>query len=251
LIKTLGKYFAERGLATKMLLGDNSDATTFDFILPALNDPATHPYIYAVSFHSWRGCDDQTLQKWAWAAQQLNLPLIVGEGSTDAAAWRYSQIFVEPTFALYEINLYTRICAICQPQSILQWQLTADYSLLWGDGIYNSTGALRPTQRFWNLKQLAATPEQSFALPFICTREDVNPAVFGNISRGQYVVHAVNNGAARQATIKGLPITKASKITVYATSSTLNMVEQKNWKLTDGQLQLTYPEMSFVSIFIN
>ncbi|MDR1723923.1 MAG: hypothetical protein LBR84_08330, partial [Tannerella sp.] len=250
LIKTLGKYFAERGLATKMLLGDNSDATTFDFILPALNDPATHPYIYAVSFHSWRGCDDQTLQKWAWAAQQLNLPLIVGEGSTDAAAWRYSQIFVEPTFALYEINLYTRICAICQPQSILQWQLTADYSLLWGDSIYNSTGALRPTQRFWNLKQLAATPEQSFSLPFTCTREDVNPAVFGNISRGQYVVHAVNNGAARQATIKGLPVSAKSKITVYVTNETQSMETSKKYKLSGSDIAVELPPMSYVSVFL-
>ena len=44
----------------------------------------------------------------------------------DAAAWRYPAIFKESTFALYEINLYTRLCAICQPLSILQWQLTAD-----------------------------------------------------------------------------------------------------------------------------
>ncbi|MDR3367441.1 MAG: hypothetical protein LBO71_10825 [Prevotellaceae bacterium] len=152
LIKTLGAYFASRGLSTKLLLGDNSDATTFDFILPALNDPATYPYIYAVSFHSWRGCDDHTLNNWAWAARQINVPLIIGEGSTDAAAHRYSQIFAEATFALYDINLYTRIAAICQPQPILQRQLTSDYSILWGDGIYSSTGLLRPTQRFWNLK---------------------------------------------------------------------------------------------------
>ncbi|MDR0543490.1 MAG: hypothetical protein LBH19_14940 [Dysgonamonadaceae bacterium] len=250
-IKTLGAYFAKRGLNTQLLLGDNSDATTFDFIMPALNDPDTYPYIYAVSFHSWRGCDDQTLQKWAWAAKQLNVPLIVGEGSTDAAAWRYPQIFVEPTFALYEINLYTRICALCQPQSILQWQLTSDYSILWGDSIYNSTGNLRPTQRFWNLKQLAATPENSFSLPFKCTHEDVNPAAFGNIAKGQYTVHAVNNGAARPATIKGLSLTKGSKITIYATNYNLNMVEIKNWKLVDGQLQVNFPEVSFISIFIN
>ena len=38
-IKGLGAYMASRGLATKMLLGDNSDATTLEFIVPALNDP--------------------------------------------------------------------------------------------------------------------------------------------------------------------------------------------------------------------
>ncbi|GHT84246.1 hypothetical protein FACS18947_1420 [Bacteroidia bacterium] len=251
LIKTLGAYFASRGLATKLLLGDNSDATTFDFILPALNDPATYPYIYAISFHSWRGCDDVTLNKWAWASRKMNVPLIVGEGSTDAAAWRYSNIFAESTFALYEINLYTRISAICQPQSILQWQLTADYSLLWGDGIYNSTGPLRPTQRFWNLKQLAATQEQSFALPFTCTKEDVNPAAFGNISRGQYAVHAVNNGAARPATISGLPITKDSKITVYITNSKQGMEEVKKFQIVNGTVKVDFPAVSFISVFVN
>ncbi|MDD2526161.1 MAG: hypothetical protein PHH63_07595, partial [Bacteroidales bacterium] len=100
---------------TKMLLGDNSDATTSNFLVPAMKDPATHPYIGAVSFHSWRGCDDMTLHKWAGASRALNVPLIIGEGSTDAAAHTYAEIFNESTFALYEINLYTRICAICQP----------------------------------------------------------------------------------------------------------------------------------------
>ena len=64
-------------------------------------DPATHRYIGAVSFHSWRGCDDETLRRWAAAARQINKPLIVGEGSTDAAAWRYPEIFGESTFAFY------------------------------------------------------------------------------------------------------------------------------------------------------
>ena len=81
-----------------MLLGDNSDATTFDFILPALNNPETHKYIGAVSFHSWRGCDDVTLKKWADAAKAINVPLLVGEGSTDAAAHGYAEIFNESTF---------------------------------------------------------------------------------------------------------------------------------------------------------
>jgi O-glycosyl hydrolase len=152
-IKGLGQHLAKRGLATKMLLGDNSDATTFDFIVPAMNDQETHKYIGAVSFHSWRGCTDETLKKWADAAKQLNIPLIVGEGSTDAAAWNYPEIFSEESFAFYEINLYTRILAICQPLSILQWQLTADYSVLTGAGIFGTKGPLIPTQRFWNLKQ--------------------------------------------------------------------------------------------------
>lgn len=248
-IKGLGSYMASKGLSTKMLLGDNSDATTYDFILPAMHDPETHPYISALSFHSWRGCDDATLEKWAAASRDLNVPLIIGEGSTDAAAWRYPQIFKESTFALYEINLYTRISAICQPQSILQWQLTSDYSILWGDGVYGSEGELRPTQRYWNLKQLASTPEQAFALPISSSKEEVNSAAFGNIARGEYVVHAVNNGAARKAIIKGLP-TDGVTVEVYVTNQKQGMEETSMYHiLPNGNMEVQLPAISFVSIF--
>ncbi len=250
-IKGLGSYMASEGLSTKILLGDNSDATTYKFILPAMRDPETHPYIAAISFHSWRGCDDATLEKWAAASRELNVPLIIGEGSTDAAAWVYPQIFKESTFALYEINLYVRISAICQPQSILQWQLTSDYSVLWGAGIYGSKGKLEPTQRYWNLKQLASTPEHAFAFPVSSNKKEVNTAAFGNIARGEYVVHAVNNGAARSAIIKGLPAGKVT-VKVYVTNQKQGMEEVRTYQsLPNGNLEVQLPAMSFVSVFVN
>lgn len=246
-IKGLGAYMASEGLATKVLLGDNSDATTFDFILPAMTDPATHTYIGALSFHSWRGCDDVTLQKWAAAARSLNVPLLVGEGSTDAAAHTYPEIFHESTFAFYEINLYIRICAICQPLSILQWQLTSDYSVLWGDGVYGSDGPLRPTQRFWNLKQLATTPEHAFALPVTCDKKAVNCAAFGNAARGKYAVHLVNNGASRTATVNGLPQT-VSELQIYITDREKGMENPGTVRVVNGTVTVELPANSFVSL---
>ena len=246
-IKGFGAYVGTRGLATRMLLGDTGDANGFPFILPALNDPTTHKYIAAVSFHSWRGCDDVTLKKWSDAARQLNVPLIIGEGSTDAAAHRYPQIFLESTFALYEINLYIRICAISQPLTILQWQYTADYSLLVGGGIFRTEGPLRPTQRFWNIRQLADTPEQVFALPFTCNKEEVNCAAFGNIARNEYAVHLVNNGAGRTATIKGLP-NNLSDIKAFATNYALSRQEMKVTKASDGTLSVELPPIGFVTV---
>lgn len=74
-IKGLGKHLALRGLATKLLLGDNSDATTFDFIVPAMEDPETHKYIGAISFHSWRGCDDETLKKMGRCCEKNEPPV--------------------------------------------------------------------------------------------------------------------------------------------------------------------------------
>ncbi len=247
-IKGLGAHLAAIGLATKLLLGDTSDAWPIDFIKPALEDLEAVKYINAVSFHSWRGCTDERLAQWRAAARRLNVPLLVGEGSTDAAAWNYPQIFDEASFALHEINLYTRICALSQPQSILQWQLTSDYSLLAGGGVFgNDKEALRPTQRFWNLKQLAATPERAFALPISCNRANVTSAAFGDIARSRYAVHIVNNGATRAATLSGLPAS-LKELRIYVTDRARGMKEGKRVPVANGQAQFTLEAVSFTTL---
>ncbi|MGH7494412.1 MAG: hypothetical protein ACREOO_18730 [bacterium] len=246
-IKGLGAHLAALGLATKLLLGDTSDAWPIEFIKPAKADLEAVKYIAAVSFHSWRGCTDEILAQWSAAARELNIPLLVGEGSTDAAAWTYPQIFDEPSFALHEINLYTRICALSQPKSILQWQLTADYSLLAGGGIFGNEEKLRPTQRFWNLKQLAATPAGSFALPISCDHPDVTSAAFGNIANGDYAVHVVNNGATRPATLRGLP-SSLQELRLFITDSERGMKESKRVPVVNGKAQFTLDAMSFTTL---
>lgn len=247
LIKGLGAAFASRGLSTRMLLGDTSDATPTDFIRPAMEDGATWPYIGAVSFHSWRGWSDELLSFWGHAAKKLNVPLLVGEGSTDASAHRHPAIFLEPSFALEEINLYTRILALAEPKSILQWQLTTDYSILTGGGVYGTEGALRPTQRFWNLKQLASTPEGAFALPVTCGRPTLSCAAFGDIAKGAFAVHIVNNGAARPATLTGLPA-NLKELRVHVTDSRRAMEERKGIPVSGGKAQFTLEATSFTTV---
>ena len=245
-IKSFGAALARHHLPTKMLLGDNSDATTIDFIQPALKDKDAHNYIGAVSFHSWRGCDDMTLRRWYDAAQSINVPLIVGEGSTDAAAWRYPAIFKESTFALYEINLYMRLCAICQPLSILQWQLTADYSLLQGNGILGDEGPLRPTQRFHNLRQLAMTPADAFSIPLAVDKENVNTAAFYNKAQEKGALHMVNNGAACKAEVSGLPAS-VNHAVVFVTNASQN-AEEMSVNVSQGIATIDMPAESFVTI---
>lgn len=247
LIKGLGAYLEGHGLKTKLLLGDNSDATTYEFIYPAMNDPATHPYIGAVSFHSWRGWEKETLQKWADAATKLNKPLLVGEGSIDAQAWGYPMIFLEPTYALEEINLYTRLLSICQPAAILQWQLTADYSPLAGGGIFGDTGRLHPTQRFWNLKQLASTPKGLKAMPVSSTATDISVAALGDNNKGQYALHFVNNGATRQVTVKGLP-KNTGALQVLVTDAKRSMQEGNSISILNGSATFTLDATSFTTL---
>jgi hypothetical protein len=247
-IRGFGAHLASRGLATRLLLGDNSDATTFDFIVPALEDERTHKYISAVSFHSWRGCDDATLDRWASAARKLNLPLIIGEGSTDAGAYKYPEIFYEESFALNEIELYIRICARCQPISILQWQLTTDYAILSGEGIYNTEGALRPSRRFWNLQQLASTPEGAFSLPLSADRPNLFCAAFGNAATGRYAFHIVNNGAARTARITGIP-SEITGIKAVVTDAKRSMEVFAQVPVVSGEAVMELPPAAFVSLF--
>ena len=174
------------------------------------------------------------------------MPLIVGEGSTDAAAWRYPAIFKETTFALYEINLYMRLCAICQPLSILQWQLTADYSLLRGNGILGDDGPLRPTKRFHNLRQLAMTPADAFSIPLTVDRENVNTAAFYNKAQGKGALHVVNNGAACKAEISGLPASVSDAV-VFVTNASQD-AEEMSVKISQGIATIDMPAESFVTV---
>jgi len=248
LIRGLGAYFVKRGLKTKMLLGDNSDATTYTFIDPALNDPSTHPFIGAVSFHSWRGWDTGTLQKWREAAEKLNLPLLVAEGSIDAQAWGYPAIFEEPTYALQEINLYTRLLAICQPLSILQWQLTADYSVLSGGGIFGNTkDSLHPTQRFWNLKQLSSTPKDLKSMKAGSDKATVTIAALGDKARNVYAIHLVNNGPSRKAVLKGLPTTLKS-MRIFITDQKRSMKEAKAVPVVNGKASFILEGGTYTSL---
>lgn len=246
-IKGCGAYFAAHGIKTKMLLGDNSDATTYKFIDEAMDDPGARPYIGAISFHSWRGWDTPTLQKWADAATRLKLPLVVAEGSIDAAAYNYPGIFQEPTYALKEINLYTRLLAICQPLSILQWQLTSDYSPLSGGGIFGNNEPLHPGQRFWNLKQLSITPKGLFAMPVTSGSPTITCAALGDNSSSTYAIHLVNNGAERTITLKGLPA-RVKWLRVYTTNKTLAMKNGGIIKVTNGSVKFNAEAASYVTV---
>jgi hypothetical protein len=247
LIKGLGAYFVAHGVKTKMLLGDNSDATSYQFITNALNDPAALPYIGAISFHSWRGCDDITLQKWANAAKQINVPLIVGEGSIDAQAWGYPQIFEESSYAIQEIELYIRLLRICQPLSILQWQLTADYSPLIGGGIFGNNEPLHPGQRFYNLKQLASTPPNLSAIPAICSGTNIYCAALADNTKGIYTLHLVNNGSSRMVTISGLPA-NIKTWQLYLTNKKSNDKQTHSIDIKDGVILFKAQSESFYTL---
>ena len=79
---------------------------------------------------------------------------------------------------------------------------------------------LRPTQRFFNLQQPASTPENAFAVPVKCDKNNVNAAAFANIASGACALHVVNNGASCDAVISGFPA-DATGATVRVTNTAL------------------------------
>ena len=204
----MGRRMAASDLSTRMLLGDTAHGTpaALRFIAPGLADPRLRGYIGAVAFHTWRGCTEADLRQWSQAARSLGVPLLVTESGPDAHLHNYPSARLEPWFQLQEIDLYVRICALAQPATIMPWQLTTDYSVLTGGGVYSEDGPLRPTQRFWNLKHLGLTPPGAFALPISSDRRDVTSAAFADLANNSYGIHLVNNGGQRRALLSGLPV---------------------------------------------
>lgn len=250
-IKGLGAYLALRGIKTALLLGDTADANGWPFIEEAINDKSTHKYIGAVSFHSWRGYTDENLRRWFQEAERMDLPLLVGEGSMDAGAWLYPDIFRESTYAMAEMNLYVRIMKICQPESILQWQLTADYSPMIGGGVFGEVNVpLTPTQRFWNFKQIADMPEDLFAMQVEANKDNITCAALGDNDRGIYVIHLVNNGASRMATLKGLP-SDVRRLKVFVTNEQRSMSQGRRAWVRNGTATFLAESNSFITLLVD
>ncbi|MGO9110290.1 MAG: hypothetical protein ACLP9L_13780 [Thermoguttaceae bacterium] len=241
-IKRLGSYFASHGLKTRMLLGDTGNPTGDRFIDVARDDAEAAKYIGAVSFHSWNSGTIAQYTHFRDAAKKLNVPLLVAEGGLDSSAHQYRAIFLEPWFCVNEIGQYVEICRVAQPLSILHWQYTADYSILTGG---RNGQPLQPAQRFWDIKQLGMTAPDSAAVPITCDNPKVISCAFAD--HGGYVVHLVNNGAARTATVSGLPA-GVKEVRVIVTDSRRGMLETGRVPVVQGTVPVPLDSMSFTSL---
>ena len=239
MIKRLGAEFVRRGLSTRQLLGDVANPHSIGFIQPAMEDAEALKYIGAVSFHSWYGGSDETLAAWGRAADRLGLPLFCAEAGTDPAAYKNPPIFEDADFALQEIDLYVRICALCQPASIMQWQMTSDYPLAIGS-------PLRPLQRFWQWKQLGLTPRGAAALPIRSDAPEVSCCAF---VRGDHIiVHMANMGPARTVTLSGLP-RNLKQMLASTTDARCGMTELEPVSVNGAASCFELGELSFTSLW--
>ena len=134
---------------------------------------------------------------------------------------------------------------MAQPLSILHWQLTADYSILTGG---NGGRPLQPAQRFWQIKQLGMTAPDSTALPINCDHPRVIPCAFAD--HGACVVHLVNNGAGRTATVSGLPAS-LKEVRVFVTDSRRGMQDTGRVPVAQGTVEVPLDALSFTSLVGN
>jgi hypothetical protein len=186
-----------------------------------------------------------TNNQFSQAARKFDVPLLVAEGGLDSSAHQYRAIFIEPWFCLNEIAQYVEICRVAQPLSILRWQLTADYSILTGG---NGGRPLQPAQRFWQIKQLGMTAPDSTALPINCDHPRAIPCASADL--GACVVHLVNNGAERAATVSGLPAS-LKEVRVFVTDSRRGMQDTGRRPAVQGTVQLPLDGMSFTGLVGN
>lgn len=250
----MGDELERRGLDTRLFAGDTAHGTAaaLAYLDPILADPAARRRVGAVAFHTWRGCTPEVLRRWDATARDLGVPLFVTEGGPDAHLHEYPSVRLEPWFALQSAELYVRLCAYAQPAAILEWQLTTDYSVLRGGGVYGETGPLEPTQRFWNLRQLAATPTGSRAMPMSVegsteARSELTAAAFVEPTSGRAVVHVVNRGAARRVEIAGWA-PGLRNVRAWVTDDRRGMREWRGVRMRSGRVSLELPAGSFVTV---
>ena len=105
---------------------------------------------------------------------------------------------------------------------------------------------MRPTQRFFNLKQLSMTPANAFAVPVQCNKKQVNTAAFVKTATGESALHIVNNGAACEAQVTGLPWESTTAV-CYVTNSSSH-AEARLLTVKEGKVTLQLPAESFVTL---
>ena len=80
------------------------------------------------------------------------------------------------------------------------------------------------------------------------SKETLNCAAFGNLTKWEYCVHMVNNGAACQALIEGLP-EQARSAKVFVTNAE-DCMKETTAVVSDGKLAVELPPVSFVTVLL-
>jgi hypothetical protein len=203
--------------------------------------PGVRAHCAALSFHTWNTTDPEDYTPWSRLARQLDIPLIVGEVGTDASAWKTPWLFDSYLYAVQEVRMYQELLAYARPSTALHWQFTRNYGI-----VGEQDGRAVPGKRYWIMRQFCnLTPLASAGLPVSSSRDDVLLSAF---RRGdtpwtwQWAVHVANLGAARRASLTGLP----PGLRLHARTTSPEHDYEAPEPLTvppDGRLELNLPAL--------
>lgn len=199
-IKAFGAHFKKIGLKTHQLLGDVSNPRVpLSYVQAALDDPEAMKFVGALSIHSWGGGTPEQYGAWSALAKKLNLPLFVAEAGVDPGAWNHGA-YKSFDYALREMAHYQDIFRYAQPQAVLYWEYSGDYSLLAGDrkGVGGDTERFA-LQRHWLdfVRPGSAALEVSGMSAFV----QLNVFKLGT----EHTLQLSNTGWPRPVVIGGLP----------------------------------------------
>ncbi len=207
-IKRMGRHFEKLGLRTKMLLGDvTRPKVAHGYVEPAAKDPEAMRHVGALGFHSWGGASPEQYARWADMADRLKLPLLVAELGVDAGAWR-GRAYNTFAYGLREVRMYQELLLHARPRGTMQWEFTSDYGIVAVEKGKDGKAKLVPTPRFWFVKHFCdLTPPNADALTTSSDHEKVLFTAFAAKAGGHpvHTLHIANFGAARAATITGIP----------------------------------------------
>jgi hypothetical protein len=120
-----------------------------------------------------------------------------------------------------------------------------------GGGVFGEVNvSLTPTQRFWNFKQIADMPENLFAMQVEADKDNITCAAIGDNDRGIYVIHVVNNGASRMATLKGLP-SGVRRMKIFVTNEQRSMSQGRRTWVRNGTATFLAESNSFITLLMD
>ncbi len=201
--KACGAYLARLGLKTKVLLADSAKAKVA-FAEPTIADPQALKHCAAVAFHTWHK-GPEVYRRWRKLADRIGLPLMTTEVGPDAMAWKNGS-YRGLLYYINELRMYQEILLHARPRAVLEWEYTADYRMLEVEEGPDGRERLRPTPRYWMIRQFAnLTPRPARGLATSSDHPKVLLTAFADEAGKALVLHIANCGAARRAELTGLP----------------------------------------------
>ncbi|MCE5237457.1 hypothetical protein LLH23_03085 [bacterium] len=245
-IKRIGAYFKAQGLKTRMLLADATGPRgTHTYALPAAADPEAMQYVGAVAFHSWGGGSAADYAAWGDLAERLKLPLLVTELGVDAGAWR-TRAYDNTSYALREVRMYQELLLHARPQGTMQWEFTADYSIVKLSKEEQGQERITPTVRFFFVKHFCnLTPYHSQALTTVSDHPKVLVTAFS--AGAALTVHIANLGAARSARLSGLPA-DLTRLQAVRTSAEDSFRQLEPVPVVQGAVAVELPAQSLLTL---